>query len=87
MKWRIKWSHSAIKDMKRLDNPVRKRIWEGLNSLTTQPETVDIKRLKGNTNEFRLRIGDWRIRFLVDYINKTYLITHIKHRGEIYKVD
>jgi mRNA-degrading endonuclease RelE of RelBE toxin-antitoxin system len=37
-----------------------------------------IKKLKGKTGEYRLRVGDWRVRFRVDFINRTYLITHVK---------
>ncbi len=48
------------------------------------PESADIKKLKGTDNEYRLRVGDWRVRLQVDYTYKTYLVTHVKHRREVY---
>ena len=85
MKWELRWSNCAIKDIKKLDESVKKTVWESLNSLVQQPESADIKKLKGTPSEYRLRIGDWRVRFQVDFTNKIYLITHVKHRKDIYK--
>ena len=85
MSWLIQWSRSAIKDMQKLDKPVKSRIWDSLNSLAEQPQLSDIKKLKGKTGEYRLRVGDWRVRFRADFINRTYLITHVRHRRDIYR--
>lgn len=85
MKWQLRWNNRAIKDIKKLDEPVKKRILESLNSLVQQPESADVKKLKGDPSEYRLRAGDWRVRFQVDFTNKIYLIKHVKHRKDIYK--
>jgi|LFRM01.1.fsa_nt_gb mRNA-degrading endonuclease RelE of RelBE toxin-antitoxin system len=37
MNWHIRWSKSAIKDMQKLDKPLRKRTWDSINSLAEQP--------------------------------------------------
>ncbi len=85
MNWHIQWSRNAIKDMQKFDKPLKNRIWDSLNSMAKQPQLSDIKILKGKTGEYRLRVGDWRVRFHVDFINRTYLITHVKHRRDIYR--
>jgi len=85
MNWHIQWSRNAIKDMQKLDRPLKNRIWDSLNRMVKQPQLSDIKKLKGKTGEYRLRVGDWRVRFRVDFINRTYLITHVKHRRDIYR--
>ena len=85
MKWRLQWNNRAIKDVKKLDESVKKRILESLNSLVQQPASADVKKLKGNSNEYRLRVGEWRVRFQVDFTNNIYLIKHVKHRKDIYK--
>jgi len=48
------------------------------------PEAADIKKLKGKLGDYRLRVGDWRVRFQADHARKTYLVTHVKHRRDIY---
>ena len=85
MNWHIQWSRNAINDMQKLDRPLKNRIWDSLNRMVKQPQLSDIKKLKGKTGEYRLRVGDWRVRFRVDFINRTYLITHVKHRRDIYR--
>ncbi len=84
MNWHIEWSRNAIKDIQKLDKLLKKRIWESLDNMAKQPQFADIKKLKGKSGEYRLRVGEWRVRFRADFLNKTYLITHVKHRRDIY---
>jgi len=84
MGWNIQFDSRALKDMKQLDLPIRKRIWESINNMLEKPEAADIKKLKGTPGEYRLRVGDWRVRFQADHTRKTYLVTHVKHRRDIY---
>ncbi len=85
MNWRIQWSKSAIRDMKKVNEPDKSRIWETLEKLIEQPQQADIKKLKGKAGEYRLRVGEWRIRFRADSNNRVYLIIHVQHRRDVYK--
>jgi mRNA-degrading endonuclease RelE of RelBE toxin-antitoxin system len=44
----------------------------------------DVKMLAGEGRQLRLRVGDWRVRFLYE---KPYIIRilHIRHRSEAYR--
>jgi mRNA-degrading endonuclease RelE of RelBE toxin-antitoxin system len=55
------FSARAGRDFKRLDPPVQRRIVNALDRLTGDPPTGDVVKLT-NTDEWRLRVGDWRIR-------------------------
>lgn len=45
----------------------------------------DVKRLSGELSKFlRLRIGDWRILFVVDEANRCLVIYDIASRGDVY---
>ena len=85
MSWQIQWSKRAIKTMQKLDEPLKSRIWDSINNMPKHPESADIVKLKSKSGEYRLRVGDWRVKFRVDFIHKVYLITHVKHRKDIYK--
>lgn len=66
-----------------LDN--RERILDALQILGTGDFTnIDVKSLKGRPG-WRLRIGDYRVLFLIDKENEIYLVTDIGSRGDIYK--
>ena len=43
MEWNIQFDSRVIKDMKKIDEPVKRRIWESINNMLEKPETADIK--------------------------------------------
>jgi mRNA interferase RelE/StbE len=55
-----------------------------LDTLLTEPDTLDIKPLKGRP-ELRLRVGKYRVLFIEDRDTQTYVITIIGSRGDVYK--
>lgn len=74
----IQYSKQAIKFLKKLDAPTRKRITNAINLLPAG----DVKALQGR-NDYRLRVGDYRIIF--DINENILLIEAIGNRGQIYK--
>lgn len=60
------------------------RIINALDALLTEPATLDIKPLKGRS-ELRLRVGKYRVLFIEDRPNQTYVVTTIGSRGDVYK--
>ncbi len=68
-----------------LPNDLKKRIRTALNELEfTWPTCrLDIKKLKGYDNHYRIRVGDYRILFFrEDDIAKIY---DVSHRSDVYK--
>jgi hypothetical protein len=55
-------SARAGHDFKRLDPPLQRRIVSALDRLTGDPPAGDVVKLT-NTDEWRLRVADWRVRF------------------------
>lgn len=70
---------SAKKAMKKMDNGTRNRIIAAVNKI----HVGDIKRLRGYEDNFRLRVGDYRI--LYTQISEKIIINNILPRGEAYK--
>lgn len=83
--WRVELGTSARRDIKRLDRPVRERILAAIDGLSTQPPTGDIKRLTGQPPEWRLRVGEWRVRFSRDAATRTVVIQRVLPRGRAYR--
>jgi mRNA-degrading endonuclease RelE of RelBE toxin-antitoxin system len=44
----------------------------------------DIVRLKASS-EFRLRVGDWRVRFAMNRLAKVITVLTVRPRGDAYK--
>lgn len=76
----------AVRDLKKLPKNVVARIDRAILKLQADTYTSDIKFLKGSKlADFRIRIGDYRILFDIDKINKVIIILRIGHRKDIYK--
>ncbi len=56
--YRIEFSRTAIRDLKRLDRPVRERVVVALERLVASQTVGDVRALTGVPGEFRLRVGD-----------------------------
>jgi len=76
----IVYHKQAVKTLESMDAAMRQRICVGINGIPNG----DIKKLKGHTELYRLRVGDWRIVFSYPD-SETVLIEKIAPRGEIYK--
>lgn len=82
--WRTVVDDRARKDLRRLDPPTRKRILSAIARLAQGAElTGDVKRLQGS-HEYRLRVGDWRVRFERQDRQLVIVIVRVLPRGRAY---
>ena len=71
--WRYELTGQAERDLRQLDRAVRQRVLRALDRFVDKPgpgpihdpERGDVRRLRGAPEEYRLRVGDWRVRFTV----------------------
>lgn len=82
--WRIVVDDRARKDLRRLDPRTRQRILKAITRLAQGAELVgDVKRLSGS-GEYRLRVGDWRVRFERLDRQLTIVVVRVLPRGRAY---
>ena len=81
--WRVEITGRARRDLRRLDPPVRERIYESLERLVADPPAGDVVKLTGS-EEWRLRVGDWRVRFGLDRAARTVVVLRVLPRGRAY---
>lgn len=63
----VQWTKKALKQLFSIDTRYRKTIKEKVDKLITFPSVeLDIKKLKATDNQFRMRVGDYRIIFQVE---------------------
>jgi len=82
--WRVEITRRAQHDLHRLDPPVRERIYEALDRLVGDPPAGDVVRLTGS-DEWRLRVGDWRVRFGLDSEARTVVVLRVRPRDRAYR--
>jgi mRNA interferase RelE/StbE len=60
------------------------RIVARLEQLAASPRPPGCKKLKSGDNQWRVRVGDYRIVYEIDDTAKTVDVTRIAHRREVY---
>ena len=80
---KIEWTEMARGDVRRIDRETAMRILEGLSRFLFTEEG-DVKLLQdSDPREYRLRVGDYRVRF--HDLGDTLQILSVRHRREAYR--
>ena len=77
----------ALKFLKSIkDKTLLKRISDKIDELEKNPFPQDIERVEGykDVKVFRVRVGDYRILYFVDYSSSKVYIEKIDKRGRVY---
>ena len=85
MAYRIEFTPRAVRDLKALDRQVRARIANRIDALAENPYPQGIKKLEGEDELYRLRVGDYRILYQVKAKTLLVLIVGIGHRRDVYR--
>ncbi len=83
MSYRVRILRSAEKEMDRLTATVHARLSKRILPLEENPRPRGVKKLSGR-DEYRLRVGDYRILYVIDDENHTVTIVAVGHRREVY---
>ena len=77
----IRLSSRAERDLRRLDNQVRRRVVDGLRALDVGAPNLDVKALKGSVPWWRLRVGEHRV--LYRGVEGGWLVERIVDRRDL----
>ena len=83
MPWELRVTRRAERDLTRLPDPDRTAVRQAIRRLRDDPGAVDIAKLGGN--EWRLRVGRWRIRFEMDSRAGVLWVLRVLPRKEAYR--
>jgi len=72
------------KELAKLSSKIGQRIGRAIRALEHDPVPASAKRLKGR-EEFRLRVGDYRVLCLLDHKTHVLTICAIGHRSDVYR--
>ena len=86
MGFSIRFTTKSANFIKKLESITKKRIKEKIYKLSENPfpsETVRVESYK-EYKVFRIRIGDYRLLYNVDFKDKLLIIIKIDKRGKVY---
>jgi mRNA interferase RelE/StbE len=84
-RYSVELKPSARKELERLPGRVIERIFPRLEALEDEPRPAGCKKLKGGRDEWRIRVGDYRVVYIVDDVKLRVSVTRVRHRSEVYE--
>lgn len=85
MRLRVELSRRAFKTLERVDARTRKRILEKLKEIRENPFPRGYKKIRGETDVYRLRIGAMRVLYKILWDEEVVLIFKVEHRRRVYE--
>lgn len=82
---RYDFSPAGARDVRKLDSVVRRRVFDALDCLVSDSPHGDVRKLRGSNDEWRLRVGDWRVRFVRDPGTDDVYVLGIEPRDRAYR--
>ncbi|MGA3323777.1 MAG: type II toxin-antitoxin system RelE/ParE family toxin [Terriglobia bacterium] len=84
-KYTLEIMPSAGKELDALDDALFARIDRKILVLAQNPRPPGCKKLRGYKDLWRIRVGEWRVLYVIDDAAKLISITRIAHRREVYE--
>ena len=75
---------SAGNELDALGDALFARIDRKIMALAENPRPPGCKKLKGYKDQWRIRVGDYRVVYTIDDANLLVEVTRIRHRSEVY---
>ncbi|TAL67166.1 MAG: type II toxin-antitoxin system RelE/ParE family toxin [Bacteroidetes bacterium] len=68
-----------------MNEPDFSRIINSIKLLSQNPRNINVKKLVSKENEYRLRVGNYRVLFFIEENIKEIKVSRVLHRQEAYK--
>jgi mRNA interferase RelE/StbE len=86
LKYQVIFTKNAAKEVKQLNRTDIPRIIEKAESLGDNPRPEGSKKLVGSKQDiWRIRVGNYRIIYLIEEEVKIVKVTKIAHRKDVYR--
>lgn len=83
MTWRVELEPPAAKQIANLDKPIRQRVAAAIDGLADNPKPQGC-RLVVTEGVWRIRVGDYRIKYVVEDDRLIVVVVEVVHRSKAY---
>jgi mRNA interferase RelE/StbE len=74
----------AERELKRLDRPTKNRVVKAILDLASNPRPAGCLKVRSEEGVWRVRVGDWRVGYMIDDAASEVTVIRIAHRSEFY---
>lgn len=83
--YKIAFSRSARKELERFPAKEVGKIFPKIEALAQEPRPVGCRKLVGESNLWRIRIGSYRVVYSIEDSQRSIDIIAVRHRSEVYR--
>ena len=83
--YEIVFTRSARKELEILNYKIVLQILKKIENLSLNPRPSGSKKLKGEKDLWRVRVGDYRVIYSIDDSEKLVDVSVIRHRKDVYR--
>jgi mRNA interferase RelE/StbE len=83
--YRVLLERSAERDLGRLSSEVHDRLIAAIRGLVNHPRPPGCRKLVGGRNDWRIRVGDYRVIYEIVDSAREVRVNRIRHRREVYR--
>lgn len=85
MRYSIFLRPAVLRDLKSFPEKLRQRVEAAIDRLAENPRPHGARKLAGFDDEWRLRVGDYRVLYVIDDVLKRVTVARVAHRSEAYR--
>ena len=85
MTYRVRLAPAAVRQLRKLDPPGRRRVQAAIDLLAEDPRPPGARQLVGGAGEWRVRTGDFRIIYDIRDEELIVLVVKVGHRRDVYE--
>ena len=83
--YRVFLARSAEKDLGHLSPAIHDRVIAAIQRLARNPRPPGCRKLVGADNDWRIRVGDYRVVYEIADTLRVVRINRVRHRREVYR--
>ena len=83
--YRVLLERSVEKDLARLSSEIHERVIAAIQALATNPRPPGCRKLVGSKNDWRIRVGDYRVIYEIADKGRVVRVNRVRHRREVYR--
>ena len=86
MSYEIEWAGPALRELRKLDRQTARRVLRVVTGLAADPRPAGVRALSGQpAGTMRLRVGEFRVVYVIDDGEIRILVVRLAHRREVYR--
>lgn len=83
--YRVLLERSAEKELSRLSTEIHDRVVTAIRELAKNPRPSGCRKLAGSKNDWRIRVGDYRVVYEIADTIRVVRVNRVRHRRHAYR--